>query len=290
MTESMAPPATQPQKSHHRRSSTLSGLGERLFGRSGSVRKKEEEKQSRKDRKYPPTSMKPLGNDGNGDYQPRMSTDSKRSFSFGLGKKKSTDLESQTEKPQSRRFSLIPNSMSFKGLMGGSRDAERSDQAQESGWASRPGTQPRPSYDGQNDAPMSRPNNYSRPPNAQYRPQQPQQHSSPTSSPQQAQSYDVYGGTGVYAQNPNRPQHARGQSQPMAGYAYPEHGSTNNSRTSMQQQPPRQQRGVLVKPNRKFTDAYDGESQNHGGSSGAVRKVQDFFRRRGRARADAEYR
>jgi protein-serine/threonine kinase len=296
MTESMPPPATHPQKGHHRRSSTLSGLGERLFGRSGSVRKKEEEKPARKDRKYPPTSMKPIANDGNGEYQPRLSTESKRSFSFGLGKKKSTDLESQTEKPQGRRFSLLPSSMSFKGLMGGGRDAESSQaanpQMQESSWASRPGTQPRPSYDGQQDAPLMRPNNYSRPPNAQHRPQQSAQYSSPVSSPQQPQSYDVYGGTGVYAQPQSqtygRPQHTRGASQPMAGYTYPDQGSQNNSRISMQQ--PRQQRTVLQKPNRKFTDAYDGESQNHSGSSGAVRKVQDFFRRRGRARADSEYR
>lgn len=300
-TQTMPPPVTQPQKNHHRRSSTLSGLGEKLFGRSGSVRKKEEEKPQRKDRKYPPTSMKPLPPDGNAEHQPRMSTDSKRSFSFGLGRKKSTDLESQTERPQGRRFSLLPSSMSFKGLMGSSRDTSepasaQTPQMQESNWASRPGTQPshqsqpRPSYDGQQDQ-HPKYNNFSRPPNAQYRPQQPMQHSSPMSSPQQPQSYDVYGGTGVFNSQPqSRSQHARGASQPMAGYTYPEQASNNNSRTSMQkQQPPRQQRGVLVKPNRKFTDAYDGDSQGHSGSSGAVRKVQDFFRRRGRARADSEY-
>ena len=299
-TANVPQPATQ--KNHHRRSSTLSGLGERLFGRSNSVRKKEEEKPKR-EKKYPPTSMKPMvveGNgNGNGDYQPRMSTDSKRSFSFGLGKKKSTDLESQVEKPQGRRFSLIPNSMSFKGLMGGSREQTpvnappQTPQMQETSWqSSRPGTQQNyQSYDGQADQ-QGRQNNYSRPPNAQYRPPQ-QQHSSPMSSPPQAQpSYDVYGGTGVYNAQPptNQRQHSRGASQPMAGFNQQQYQEppANNSRTSMQQ--PRQGRGVLVKPNRKFTDTYDEPNHAHNSSSGAVRKVQDFFRRRSRARADGEYR
>jgi protein-serine/threonine kinase len=52
-------------------------------------------------------------------------------------------------------------------------------------------------------------------------------------------------------------------------------------------------RGVLVKNNRKFTEAYEQEPGNgygpthsdHAGSSGAARKVMDFFRRRGRDRA-----
>merc|ERR1712098_1038740 len=146
-------------------------------------------------------------------------------------------------------------------------------------WSSRPGTQPSqasapqaPSYDGQQD--QMQYNNFSRPPHAQYRPQQAAQHSSPMSSPQQQQSCDVYGGTGVFNNQPQSRSHARGASQPMAGYAYPEPASANNSRTSMQQ--PRQQRGVLVKPNRKFTDVYDDHPQGHGGSSGAVRKVQDL--------------
>ncbi|KAI9877093.1 MAG: hypothetical protein M1830_004839 [Pleopsidium flavum] len=50
--------------------------------------------------------------------------------------------------------------------------------------------------------------------------------------------------------------------------------------------------GVLQKNNRKFADAYEqdqepgyGAGGHHGGSSGAARKVMDFFRRRGKARA-----
>lgn len=51
-------------------------------------------------------------------------------------------------------------------------------------------------------------------------------------------------------------------------------------------------RGVLQKNNRKFTEAYEVEQNNgwgtthsdHAGSSGAARKVMDFFRRRGKDR------
>jgi protein-serine/threonine kinase len=51
-------------------------------------------------------------------------------------------------------------------------------------------------------------------------------------------------------------------------------------------------RGVLTKNNRKFTDAYEQDQGNgygpthsdHAGSSGAARKVMDFFRRRGKDR------
>ncbi|KAL8663047.1 MAG: hypothetical protein Q9202_004187 [Teloschistes flavicans] len=53
--------------------------------------------------------------------------------------------------------------------------------------------------------------------------------------------------------------------------------------------------GVLQKNNRKFTDAYEQEQEpgygvggQHAGSSGAARRVMDFFRRRGRARAGDE--
>jgi hypothetical protein len=45
-------------RAHHRRSSTLSGLGERLFGRSLSARREEkDEPVQRNGRKDPPTSM-----------------------------------------------------------------------------------------------------------------------------------------------------------------------------------------------------------------------------------------
>jgi protein-serine/threonine kinase len=65
----------------------------------------------------------------------------------------------------------------------------------------------------------------------------------------------------------------------------PRRQTTGQSRSSARQ-------GVLQKNNRKFTDAYEQEANNgygpthsdHAGSSGAARKVMDFFRRRGRDR------
>ena len=120
------PPEVPPKPpQHHRRSSTLSGLGEKLFGRSASVKGSKPNGdgiRAKRDKKYPPTSMKESYTSA---FPSRTSIDSKRSFSFGLGKKKSADLESQQqmeEKP--KRFSaLIPSSFSFRGLgLGGGGD------------------------------------------------------------------------------------------------------------------------------------------------------------------------
>ena len=296
MTQAMPPPTAQPpQKSHHRRSSTLSGLGERLFGRSNSVAKKNREDERQKNgKKYPPTSMK---DSYATEAQPRMSTDSKRSFF--LGKKRSTDLDSSDARPErpARRSSLIPSLLSFKGLTGNSKDrvldsaSPSSDQYGQH--YNRPPTdqaiaQQQVSnndgmYDGQYDA--SRPtkhNNFSRPPQGQHRQQASM--SQPTN--------DVYGGTGVYASNAQpqgRSQHQRQASQQPAQLMAQYPDGFNDSRPSMQQE----RKGKLVKNNnRKFNDGYDNQSgpSHHNGSSGAVKKVQDFFRRRGRARADSEYR
>lgn len=281
MTTPMPPPSEQPPQktTHHRRSSTLSGLGERLFGRSNSVVKKDAERQ-KNGRRYPPTSMKEYQPEA----QPRMSTDSKRSFSFGLGKKRSTDLENPVQGDRSvRRFSLL-NSMSFKGLLGGSREESSSKpgtpQAERfaSSSSSRPTTgqaypnEQMSNTDGQYDGSRtSSHNNFSRPPQSQYQPQR--------AVTTQATN-DVYGGTGVYSpQEQSRVPHQRQQSEPMAQIMsqYPD---TTESRPSMQQG--RQGRGVLVKNNRKFNEAYghDQGPSHHGGRSGAVKKVQDFFRRR----------
>ncbi|KAK6387156.1 hypothetical protein LTS17_000422 [Exophiala oligosperma] len=273
----------QVQKNHHRRSSTLSGLGERLFGRSNSVIKKDVDRQ-KNGRKYPPTSMKEYP----AETQPRMSTDSKRSFSFGLGKKRSTDLENQgqIEKPV-RRFSLL-STMSFKGLMGGSKDETSSkpgtpQTAQGERFATSTSSRPTTGQqyasgavgttDGQYDSSRgTQYNNYSRPP---------QQRGASSQA-----STDVYGGTGVYSPyDQGRVPHQRQQSEPMARLMA-QQAEPVESRPSLQQG---RQRGVLVKNNRKFTDAYahDHGPNHHGGRSGAVKKVQDFFRRR---RGTEEYR
>lgn len=287
MTTPMPPPdSQQPQKiAHHRRSSTLSGLGERLFGRSNSVVKKEVERPKNNGRKYPPTSMKEWPSEA----QPRMSTESKRSFSFGLGKKRSTDLDNQTEKPV-RRFSLLPNSMSFKGILGGAKEETSSKPGtpQTDGFAQQISGQAvtgqdyphqqMSSTDGAFDGSRSGKYNFSRPAQAeQYQP--------PRAA---ATNDDVYGGTAVYAPQGHNG-HQRQPSEPMAQMMGFGEGAQAGGRPSMQQG--RTGRGVLVKPNRKFNEAYDHEQgpTHHGGRSGAVKKVQDFFRRR-RAPTDGDYR
>lgn len=276
MTQAMPPPQQpEPSKSHHRRSSTLSNLSDRLFGRSNSVHKKEDAKQKR-ERKYPPTAMKdPYSNEP---AQPRMSTDSKRSFSFGLRKKESAEADMNQYEEKPKRFSLIPSSLSFKGLMGtNERDRLGESQSSQQSYptsqhSNRPGT-------GQNygpsnsDGPQDRRfNNFSRPPQAQ---QYTHRH--------QQSSGDVYGGTGVYNADMNQPQTQQYQRQDSQNALQYHADGFSNSRSSMQQSRPG--RNVLTKPNRRFNDAYENEGA-HLGSSGAVKKVQDFFRRRGRARAD----
>lgn len=304
-----APPA----KAHHRRTSTLSGLGEKLFGRSGSILGRKDDK--KKERKYPPTSMK----ESYSDNPPRPSMDSKRSFSFGLGKKKSADLEAQSqqqmeEKPK-RFSSILPPSFSFRGMSSREPDLEAeagSSQGNDfsrpatGGTVGRPNTQSRPNtgqyraqssgnqsqkgpYTAQDAQDRSKPQliNFSRPPQPQ--PQQPQPPSSRASN-------DVYGGTGIYGGTPSsykaqagptaysqsppppRPYGSAKQTPP------PRLSSDNVARPATQGRPAR---GVLHKNNRNFNAAYeyDQAPNRHEGSSGPARKVMDYFRRR-KAKAD----
>jgi protein-serine/threonine kinase len=59
----------------------------------------------------------------------------------------------------------------------------------------------------------------------------------------------------------------------------------NSSRQSMHSARSGKGANVLQKNHRRFTDAYEKDPSHHGGSSGPARKVMDFFRRRGKARA-----
>lgn len=265
----MAPPA-QPHKAHHRRSSTLSSFGEKLFGRSNSVIKRErDENRQKAGKRYPPTAMKnPYPAD---ESQPRASMDSKRSFSFGLRRKESQDVEARDEKHQQgpRRFSFL-QAMGIKGSKN-DVDSQRTHTPDQQQYA-RPNTiegeYAASGTDGQQDRRAQNPN-FSRP-------VPPQQYGHRA----QQSTGDVYGSTGVYNVGDPQYQHGRGNSQNQftpyqdAAATQPRPSTTQN-------------RNALTKP-RKFNDAYDQESHRSGGT-GAVRRVQDFFRRR-RARADSEYR
>jgi protein-serine/threonine kinase len=78
------------------------------------------------------------------------------------------------------------------------------------------------------------------------------------------------------------------------GYQYANHSTpnyydeySNDPRPSMQTGRAGRGPNVLQKNNRKFADAYEYERDpsHHSGSSGAARKVMDFFRRRAKSRA-----
>ncbi|KAI9751412.1 MAG: hypothetical protein M1835_001219, partial [Candelina submexicana] len=103
----------------HKRSNTEGGIGGKFFGRSGSLFGSRSQNQSpleppqKKEKSYPPVSMQtqPAGMQVAADT-PRQSMESRRSTSFGFGRK-SSDLGGR-EKP--RRFSLLPASFSLKSF------------------------------------------------------------------------------------------------------------------------------------------------------------------------------
>ncbi|KAK5130857.1 hypothetical protein LTR08_001629 [Meristemomyces frigidus] len=110
----------------HRRSSTLSSIGDRLLGRSNSRRSTKGQESGatpvqneKRDRKYPPISMKNALPNDHGEPTPRPSTESRRRPSFTFGRKNS-DVPS--ERRSSRRFSFLPNSFSMNSFGGGKKE------------------------------------------------------------------------------------------------------------------------------------------------------------------------
>lgn len=314
--------ALEPQGRGHKRANTLGGIGEKIFGRSGSLLGKKEKdreqtnipRQQKVGKRYPPTSMK----EPYESVAPRASIDSRRSTSFGFGRKKS-DLEAQEIEAKPRRFSLLPASFSFKSFSSANKDQLEGNEGQMSRVndfpqppGSRGQSQGQPSaapmrgpgrttsYDTEESMPLGHDGQTERdrqirssnfPPRGQQHPHNPQSFAAPT---------DVYGGTGVYKApqapygeqsylqtEPTPPAERWGGNTESSRPAYPEgFNSYDGGRPSMQQGRPGKAPGVLQKNNRKFADAYDHEQDpSHAGSSGAARKVMDFFRRRGKARA-----
>ncbi|MCJ1473887.1 hypothetical protein MMC13_002542 [Lambiella insularis] len=299
------PPRDEPVKSH-KRSSTLSNM----FGRSGSFFSGKSQPQSPleqgrpQEKRYPPTSMKgPISN------SPRQSTDSRRP-SFSFSRKNSED-----KGDKNRRFSLIPASFSFKSMTGGPKeqasDASRPMSQRQQSFNQHPTAQSVaygrgggqtdseesiPTYDGGTgnnrnvSAPLSRrtdnvARNTRKPEGLQQTQYGSPQYSSPPMNSQnrplpQGQSYFI-NDTAMptdselsVAQAQNRPRYP-------AGFNSPD----EEPRASMQSGRNGRGPGVLQKPNRKFADAYDQDPGHHAGSSGAAKRVMDFFRRRGRSRA-----
>lgn len=291
---SQAPPPREEPKSH-KRSSTLSSV----FGKSASLfgGKSQPSDQGRQqpEKRYPPTSMKaPIASDS-----PRQSTDSRRpSFSFG---RKNSDTN-KADKP--RRFSLLPASFSLKGLSAGSKDSGYESARPTSQRKQSVGQDPRnvvygqqrsrtnseasaPVYDGARD----RNRNVTAPPARRMDvPARgahiPEPTNRWTSQQANAQNGPLPLGQSYYLNE--SAVHTESEVSINQAYDHPRYPQGFNSyeeepHPSMQQA--RNSRGVLQKPNRKFGDAYDQETGHHSGSTGAAKRVMDFFRRRGKSRA-----
>ena len=311
------------QSRGHKRSTTLGN-----FFRTGSISGGRSQPQSPaeppKEKKYPPTSMKaPMAPDS-----PRQSTDSRRpSFSFARKSsdlRKNIDLPKQ-EKP--RRFSLLPASFSLKSLTstGSGKDEMRptSERRQssnvQSGLSGRAQSRPQTmsysrgqsgtnsygqeenfptGFDGLQERSRDSPAQQTRRKDVPTRVGQQSEYGNPsTETPQ-----DPYPATTLpqpgqsYLDTPTESQMSINQRRerpvyPQGFNEYEEEPSgiaTNANRSG---------RGpnVLQKNNRKFVDAYEqdadpnyGVGGHHAGTSGAARRVMDFFRRRGKARAGEE--
>ena len=334
------PPPIQQEhvgKRTHKRSSTISSMTEKLFGRQSGIfgSSKPAVEKEKGGKKYPPVSYNNAAIAGH-DSGSRPSIDSRRSISFGFGKKRSgsvtggsTGGDSGREKP-TRRFSLLPSGFSLKAI-GIGKDYEspaptpppRDEQsyyderyyAQEPVEANRrPQTTGQMGYDSarsspqqqqqQRDPRQQRSGRYDGGGSSYEQPGQGYTRPSTTGTPPMQQQQQGYAGSGL-SKSATQPiitqaQGRRGQAQyapqTQTQYEYddrlPLQGSTTMG--NMRAAGPGAAngagaRGMLQKGNRRFVDAYEGENGGQaqgqsGGSSGAARKVMDFFRRRGRER------
>lgn len=289
-------PRQEPPKSH-KRSSTVSGLSEKIFGRSGSIfggrSSQAAPPRSKADKRYPPPSMK----DPVPARDSRTSLDSRRSGSYSYNRKMG---EAGPEK--SRRFSLLPASFSVKGLSAGSREQTPTEDAQSYRTAGHPqgpyyaaadaapararamshATQDtvQSSYDGPGEDVFIRPDpiNYQTHIDEQFAVLHDTQSGRYQSPP--SQSHEYY----------NNPSGAHYTSNEPTYHGSYSAGVESGPRPSMQAGRPGRGPGVLQKNNRKFADAYEFERtpSHHSGSSGAARKVMDFFRRRAKSRSGDE--
>lgn len=292
----------------HKRSSTLGDLGSKILGRSGSVfakKGKRPEPQMTEKKKYPPISI--ANNNAAGEEPGRASMDSKhsggrRSFSLGIGKKRSGSIApSQTseDKKEKRRFSLLPASFSLKaiGLGKDNGDITPSDTGSRQDLPIQdPRTENMRSFTAPGDARGSTPFFDDLPPNNSNFAQPPKT-SSPGHQRYQSAQLDGRGPDAIPAYIRRGSQHYSGSDSSVdmrrpptepqvgsyrSGLHNPEGYDNRRVGTSGAGHP---QRGTLQKSNKRFTDAYDQDGfQGHEGSSGAAKRVMDFFRRRGKAR------
>lgn len=294
----------------HKRSSTLGDLGSKILGRSGSVfgkKGKRPEPQMAEKRKYPPIS---IANNTAVEEPRRTSMDSKhssgrRSFSLGLGKKRSGSIapsQGSEEKKDKRRFSLLPASFSLKaiGLGKDSGDMTPSDTGSRNDLPIQdPRTDHMRNFTAPGDARGSTPffddlsankNSFAQPPTS----------SSPGHQRYTAAQLDGRGVDAIPTYIRRGSQHRTGSessadmrrppTEPQMGsYRSGLHTPEGYDGRRVGTSGGHPQRGTLQKSNKRFTDAYEQDGyQGHEGSSGAAKRVMDFFRRRGKARGGDE--
>ena len=289
-------PRQEPPKSGHKRSSTVSSIGEKLFGRSGSIlggrNSQAQNSRARQNRRYPPTSMKdPLPREDS-----RQSMDSRRSMQYSHSRKAS-EAEGRP-----RRFSLLPSSFSFRNFSGRAQTPEESSQTPRTvdPQSQRPATGPvsnRPratSYGTQeamsmvNEGPADEVHEQKDSEPLSYETQIDQQFAELGNRFEQTdESFGAISSEQVYQQNDDdqyNGSHYKYSSKPNY---YDDYNSAYDSLPRQSMQVGRRGPSVLQKNHRKFADAYEYErdSSHHSGSSGAARKVMDFFRRRAKSRA-----
>lgn len=281
----------------HRRSNTIGEIGGKLFGRSGSLfggrKKRPDQQQAKESRKYPPVSM---SNTMPGESRTSMdSRASRRSFSLGLGKKRSGSVAgSQTsDKPKNRRFSMLraigigkePTSPTGDNSQQDLPIQDPPDVDEYGHYVDQPashGSSAQYYPEGEYDAAQESPRLATAPQTSHsQRVPQHERHGHSTNKPSPIPSYLQQGAVlnSGSESSIEQPQRRPPNSAPyQSGY------------DSDQYDPRRyesQQSRVLHK-NKRFTDAYDeheyGRPHDHAGSSGAAKRVMDFFRRRGRAR------
>ncbi|KAL2847963.1 hypothetical protein BJX68DRAFT_106428 [Aspergillus pseudodeflectus] len=297
-------PRQEPPKGH-KRSNTVSSIGERLFGRSGSIfggRGQPSAPKQKPGKRYPPTSMRDpySGDDG------RASMDSRRSGQFVSNRK--TSETGGENRP--RRFSLLPPSFSLKGLSSSSRSQTPDEDSQPDRFLDnranqRPSTGVLPtrtratSYGAQDTmavvppegAPSDDAITHDEPVNYQARIDQQFAVLHSNNSGSYQPSYGAASAEQIHQNETDHYYRNQYANHSTPNY-YDEYNGVhdNGSRVSMQTGRSSNRPGVLQKNHRKFADAYEYERDlsHHSGSSGAARKVMDFFRRRAKSRAGDE--
>jgi protein-serine/threonine kinase len=323
--------STAPPEKGHKRSNTIGGFFSRtnsVFGGKGGRKESQSDRPApEKQKKYPPVSMS--GANAPGQATPRQSMDSRRSMSFGFGKKQSGSMNGSNstlqEKP--RRFSLLPASFSLKsigiGKDSGTPGAPPSDydyrpesRDHDLGGPPTAHSNPNRNFSGTSGIhPSTADGSYERHRDSLSQDRRGTSTGSPSQQRYASQGHTSDPRSGVPPQflppmnfrqddsvmttesesSLNNYQNRRGQPQtnyPAQGYAK-DYDSDRRPATNTTPNNRGNGRGVLQKNNRKFADAYEQDTNNgygpthndHAGSSGAARKVMDFFRRRGRDRA-----